>query len=187
MGLAIFAVPAGCLAVLAVRFGGGITGLAPLGWAAAVAVVALAVMFTRPVFSRGSAAMGRMGVKMHGHGVGGRALIARHEAGHAVAAKALGGRVESAVMTDHGGLVRARIPAGPLSAVTFLLAGQIAAGTTEGAGGDNDLVRKELRAVPGSERGQVRRDAAAAASRIVSSHGGAITAYARKLNDKGRL
>jgi hypothetical protein len=89
MGVAIFAIPAGCLAVLAIRFGGGITGPASLGWAAAVAVIGLAVMFTRTTISRGSAAMGRMGVKMHGHGAGGRALIARHEAGHAVAAKAL--------------------------------------------------------------------------------------------------
>lgn len=133
-------------------------------------------------------------VQVHGHAHGAtgsrlRRKIAKHEAGHAVAARALGGRVVSAVVYDggQGGLVQARLPSEPQAAVTFLLAGQYAVNSSEGAGADNDLIRKVLREVPSRDRAQVKTDAKKHARRIVSSRRGEIRRDARQLDEKGRL
>jgi hypothetical protein len=136
-------------------------------------------------------AMGLMQVRGHAHGTGSnlRRKIAKHEAGHAVAAEAVGGRVLSAEVFDgeQGGLVRARIPNTPLARATFLIAGQVAVNSAEGAGADNDEIRRVLRDVPGRERGQVKAQAKRDARRIVSAHSGAVRRYTRTLNEKGRL
>ncbi|MHA6623905.1 hypothetical protein ACU61A_00715 [Pseudonocardia sichuanensis] len=133
-------------------------------------------------------------VKVHGHAHGAtgsrlRRKIAKHEAGHAVAARALGGRVLSAVVYDgdRGGLVHARLPGEPQAAVTFLLAGQYAVNSSEGAGADNDAIRKVLREVPSKDRAQVKAHAKKHARRIVSSRSGEIRRDARTLDEKGRL
>ena len=57
-----------------------------------------------------------------GHAHGDRRLIARHEAGHVAAARAVGGRVVSAEASDREGLVRAVVP-NVQASVTFLRAG----------------------------------------------------------------
>lgn len=132
-------------------------------------------------------------VKGHAHGPAStstRRLIAKHEAGHAVAARALGGKVVSAEVYDdgEGGMVWARLPSNSAEdAVAFLLAGQIAAGTSRGSSADNAAIRAELRTVKGSERSQVRRDATRSARRIVSKNSGQIRRDAATLDKHGRL
>lgn len=169
-------------AVQAVRsfngFGG--LGVAVLVLVAAPIVVGLLHLTARSGLS------GRMvAVAGHGHD---RATIARHEAGHAAAARALGGRVRSARITNHGGLVMATLPTSDSqAAVTFWLAGQVAAGTPHGSGADNQLIRRELRGLPSAERRQVLRASTADANRIVRSHAGRIDRDTVTLDTKGRL
>jgi hypothetical protein len=130
------------------------------------------------------------GLAGHAHG-GNRALVAQHEAGHAVAARALGGRVRSAeVYRNGGGLVTWDMPANlssPQNNVTFLLAGQYAAGTRAGCGGDQATIRSELRKVPRADRAAVQRAADRRARQIVSSRQGEIRRVAAKLDENGRL
>jgi len=184
----LFAIPAVSLTVLCVRFGGGFTGFGALTATAAVVAVAVLVV----ALARGGAGRlaGRsVSVGGHAHGPNGRAVIARHEAGHAAAARAVGGSVTSARVYpgESGGLVQARIPVGALPAVTFLLAGQIAAGTTDGADADDAAIRRELRGLPGRDRTRVRRQAGADAHRIVTAHATRIGHDAERLDRKGRL
>lgn len=134
--------------------------------------------------SSGRAAMGRS-VQVHGHGSD-RPTIAVHEAGHAVAARKVGGKVLSATMTDHEGLVRAEVP-DERAAVAFLYAGQYAAGTRRGAHGDEAAIRAELKRLPANERAAAHKAAKADARRIVSRHRGEIRRDAAVLNDRGRL
>lgn len=133
----------------------------------------------------GRTTSGRM-VSGHAHS-GPSRTIARHEAGHAVAARALGGRVVSATADRHGGYVRATIPNSSRAAITFWLAGRRAAGTGAGCSADDALVRRELRQVPRGERGQVFRDADRDALRIVNQHRGQIRRDAGRLEREGRL
>lgn len=187
-GVVLLAIPALALLVLFVRTGGitvwpDLAGLARVG-AGLVAVLAGLVVLA----GIGRAGSGRR--RLHGHGHGGdRPTIARHEAGHAAAARAVGGRVTSAVMYsgERGGLVQARIPDGPLPAVTFLMAGEIAAGTSRGTAGDRAAIRKELRGLSGSDAARVRRTATRDARRIVRRAAGRIDSDARTLERKGRL
>lgn len=187
-GAVILAIPALALLVLFVRTGGitawpDLAGLARVGGSLVAVAVGAAAL----------AAIGWMSSgwrRLHGHGHGGdRPTIARHEAGHAAAARAVGGRVTSAVMYggERGGLVQARIPDGPLPAVTFLMAGEIAAGTSRGTAGDRVAIRKELRGLSGSEAARVRRTATRDAHRIVRRASGRIESDARTLERKGRL
>jgi hypothetical protein len=123
----------------------------------------------------------------HSH-AGDRPLSARHEAGHAAAARALGGRVHSATLNADGtGYVGASIRRGARPAVAFLLAGQYAAGTRRGAQHDEAAIRRELSRVTASERAGVRRAAEQEARRIVSSQSGRIRRDARVLMERGRL
>lgn len=132
----------------------------------------------------------RRGAPGHAHG-GARGQVATHEAGHVVAARALGGRVLSAELhRDGGGLVTWDMPArvaGAKTNVAFLLAGQYAAGTSRGCGGDRAAVRRELRQVPAAERAAVRAAADRRARQIVSSSQGEIRRIAAQLDEKGRL
>lgn len=123
-----------------------------------------------------------------GHGHGTRKLISRHEGGHAVAAKALGGRVRYAWLTDDSGYVAATLPdSDQTKAVAFLAAGRHAVGTSRGCSADDAAIRKVLREVPSKQRAQVKRDGIRLAKRITSSRAGEIRRYARKLDEKGRL
>lgn len=182
----VFATFAAPVLGLSLRYGGGFTGLAPLG--AGLAALAAAGVLTLALGGRSSGRFaGGRSVSVHGHAHGPRA-VHKHEAGHAVAARALGGSVISAEVYDNGGgLVQAYIPSGPLPAATFLYAGQIAAGTTAGAGADNDLIRRELRELPSAERDRVRAQARRDARRIVNSRSGEIRRDAARLNERGRL
>lgn len=159
-----------------------LAGKADLGWAAVLGAV-LALL----VAGRSATRSERMATG-HVHG-GRRATIARHEAGHAAAARALGGRVESAVVYpgERGGMVYARIPDGPLPAVTFLAAGEMAAGTSAGCGGDQAEVRRELRGLPSAERARIVRQGRADARRIVRRQSSRIRRDAAVLDEKGRL
>lgn len=127
---------------------------------------------------------------VHGRGSGLRRLIAKHEAGHAVAARALGGQVLSATVSPTGdaGLVQARFHENdPVKVIAFLKAGQYAVGTSSGAGADDAAIRAELRTVPREDRSRVRREAERTARRIVSSRSGEIRRDAARLNEKGAL
>jgi hypothetical protein len=158
------------------------------GHAGAVGLAAVAVLawliWNVPPGGKSPAAAGRV---VTGHGHGARKFIARHEGGHAVAAKAVGGRVTSAWMTDSEGAVSARIPNDPTSRVAFAAAGRYAVGSGRGCSDDDAAIRRILREVPSKQRGQVRRDGIRLARRITSSRSGEIKAYARKLESKGRL
>jgi hypothetical protein len=126
---------------------------------------------------------GRMAV---GHAHGDRGVIARHEAGHVAAARAVGGQVISATASNSEGLVRAVVP-DVRASVTFLRAGRYAAGTRRGCGGDECAERAELRDVPRGERRQLVRDADRDARRIVRQYSGQIGRDARTLEQRGRL
>lgn len=124
-------------------------------------------------------------VSGHSHGL--RKFIAKHEGGHVVAAKAVGGRVTSAWMTDDEGLVQARIPDEPVKVVAFLAAGRAAVNSGRGCSADDAEIRKELRRVPSRDRAQVKRDGLRLARRITSSRSGEVKRFADRLIEKGRL
>lgn len=131
----------------------------------------------------GRAATGRM---VSGHAHGPSRTIARHEAGHVAAVRAVGGRVVSANADADGGLVRAVVP-DVRASVTFLRAGRYAAGTSRGCSGDEASIRAELRDVPRSERGRLLREADRDARRIVRQHAGQIRRDAATLGRRGTL
>jgi hypothetical protein len=181
----LFAIPAAGVLIACARFGGGFTGTAALARVGVAALVLAGLALMVATRARVGAGAGRVA---HVHG-GLRGEIARHEAGHAVAARALGGKVLSAQIYrgDRGGLVQARIPAGPLPAVTFLLAGQVAAGTTRGADADNAEIRRELRGLPRAEQRHITRTATRDARRIVARHGARLRRDTATLTERGRL
>jgi hypothetical protein len=140
---------------------------------------------------RSGGGRGRTGVAGHAHG-GARATIATHEAGHVVGARAVGGRVLSARMTDHGGRVEWDMTSRSLvdevtSNVAFLRAGEYAAGTRSGCSGDRSSVKQQLRRLPSGQRGVVLRAGEQRARQIVRSRSGEIARVADQLNQKGRL
>lgn len=196
LGLATFAGT-----VIAIRAGAldAVVAAATRGAGAAGGVVVLvAVAFVAMGGGRAGGSVGRStggrSVSVHAHAHGGgpgvRRRIARHEAGHAAAARALGGRVNSATVDadNRGGLVQATLPTqDSQAAITFWLAGQRALRSTEGAGADNGLIRRELRQVPHSDRGQVMRDARRHADQIVRQNAGRIRRDANRLDREGRL
>ena len=126
----------------------------------------------------------------HSH-AGTRRSTARHEAGHVVAARKVGGRVKSANVYDNGGgLVtwtgvngtdREQVVAN----IAFLRAGRYAAGTGAGCGGDDATVRQLLRYLPTTDRAAAKREGEAEARRIVSSSRGEIRRIATHLDKKG--
>jgi hypothetical protein len=122
-----------------------------------------------------------------GHAHGERKQVAKHEAGHAVAAKAVGGYVKSAWMTDDQGLVHARMPNDPVKRVAFYAAGRAAVSSGRGCSDDDAAIRGVLGEVPSKHRGQVKREGIRLARQIVSSRRGEIRRYAARLNEKGRL
>lgn len=147
-------------------------------------IVLLVVFVLMRLFSGGD---GRE-VRGHGH-AGNRPRSARHEAGHVVVARGLGGRVRSATLEPDGrGFVDATLPGDdPQSAVAFLVAGQLAAGTRRGAGDDEAAIARELRRVPRSERADVRRAAEAQAARILAAESERVRRDAHRLMRDGRL
>lgn len=169
--------------VVAVRVGALDTLLTAVAPGAGVLLVGGLVVAVAARGGGGRATSGRM-VAGHAHGT--RRLIARHEAGHVAAARAVGGRVISATADDREGLVRAQVP-DVRASITFLRAGRYAAGTRRGCWGDEQAERAELRDVPRGERRQLVRDADRDARRIVREHRGQIRRDARTLERTGRL
>lgn len=181
----ILAIPAMAAVVIGLRADWS-SGLAGLRAGAVVLVAVGAVAAAWWLLSRTSAGRVAYG---HGHG-GDRPTIARHEAGHAAAARALGGTVRSAVMHpgNRGGMVHVTLPNGDAqAAITFWMAGEIAAGTSRGASDDRHLIRKELRGLNRSEAARVRSAATRDARRIVSRASGRIARDAATLDRTGRL
>jgi hypothetical protein len=136
---------------------------------------------------------GARAVPGHSHS-GTRARVARHEAGHVVAARAVNGRVTSAALhSTGGGLVQWYHRSHPGEEklrqhnITFLLAGEYAAGTGAGCSGDRSAVRSELRRLPSKDRGRVMSRAKSDARRIVSARSGEINRIAKRLDEKGKL
>jgi hypothetical protein len=163
---------------------GALDGLGPALLLVLLAAVAVWALGGRSTAGRSVAVRG------HAHGSGALQEVATHEAGHAVAARALGGRVRSATVSADGrsGLVRATLPTqSSQAAITFWAAGRIAAGTSRGASADDDLIRRELRTVPSAERGRMRRAAERDAARIVSRSAGPIRRDAARLIERRRL
>jgi hypothetical protein len=133
------------------------------------------------------------GIAGHSH-AGGRATVARHEAGHVVGARAAkGGRVLSArVYAGGGGKVKWDHTPGSLveevtANVAFLRAGAYAAGTSAGCGSDQAAIRAQLRRLPSGERSKVQARGEARARQIVSSRRSEIERVAAKLDRDGKL
>lgn len=155
--------------------------LASKGYVVPLAIAVAAVL----VFSTKA----RRAVLGHSHG-GGLARVARHEAGHVVAARAVGGRVLSARASAGGGRVEWDMSDRDLHAevrsnVTFLRAAEYV--DPVGCGGDRSEVRRQLRRLPAKDRARVRADAEAHARRIASGRSGEIRRVAARLEKKGRL
>ncbi|MBN9759863.1 hypothetical protein Ae406Ps2_6343c [Pseudonocardia sp. Ae406_Ps2] len=187
----LWAVPAVGTLVLVIRRGGWIDGAVSIR--AALRSVGIVLGGTAAIWMlvRLRSAMprtGQMSVQGHGHGST-RALIARHEAGHAIAAQALGGRVVRGTMTDDSGLVSAVLPGkvGEQGAVTFLLAGERAAGTSRGTSGDRAAIRTELRGLDTRQRREVMHRARKDAARIVRTRRRQIDQVADRMNRTGRF
>lgn len=122
----------------------------------------------------------------HFHG-GNRRQVARHEAGHYVATKAVGGRVHSAELSDGNrpsGMVWSTLP-NARADIVFLMAGRSAGGSGSGCAGDDQLIARTLREFPARDRGRIRRMCQAEADRIVASRGGEIRRIADRLDRNG--
>lgn len=164
---------------------------APGAWLCVVVFALFCAGMARFTRSTGGVMAGRM-VTVRGHSHAGRHpggrkhRASRHEAGHAAAARRLGKLRSAEVYVDGTGLVRAFVPDAE-SAVAFLLAGQIAHGSGEGAGGDNAAIRETLREFPAAERAAVRARAKATARTIVRRDSGQIRRDAKTLDTKGQL
>jgi hypothetical protein len=130
----------------------------------------------------------KLAVRGHSH-AGDKPKSARHEAGHAAAARALGGKVHSATLNRDGtGYVDATLPRDDArDALVFLMAGRKAAGTSRGAGHDKAAEARILAKVPADQRAKVRRTAERQASRVVSAQSGRIRRDAATLMERGRL
>lgn len=159
-----------------------------------VVVVAVGAAGSRAGFSGRMPAGRSVSVGGHAHGRyssgGERRVIARHEAGHVAAARALGGKVVSAEVYDgnEGGLVRAQLPGcGPGPSITFLRAGRYAAGTSRGASADMSSERRLLREIPRAQRAQLSRACDQDAHRIVRASRAAIRRDELILDRKGSL
>jgi hypothetical protein len=187
--LLMLAVPTVALAVLAVRFGGPITGLdslrAPLLVAAVLALLVAGLWGWRRSPGR---VLVRRTIEVHGHSSD-RKAAAMHEAGHVAATRKVGGRVVSAQIWDNGaGLVRADLPEGdPVAAIAVGYAGQYAERSTAGAGSDNRNIRAVLAALPRSERARVHAAGKRLARQVVFWDAGAIRRDARRLDQRGRI
>ncbi|MGL5910934.1 MAG: hypothetical protein ACRCZP_13080 [Phycicoccus sp.] len=149
-------------------------------------VILLVVRLASGLLRRGSAG--------HGHVHSGqRAQVARHEAGHAVVAKAVGGTVKSARVDEswlsgasgrvewhmHGRTDKQRAE----QHMAALMAGQLAAGRSSGCWSDDDEVRRIQRLVPEADRNAAERRA----RQIVRSRSGEIDRAAARLDRDGRL
>jgi hypothetical protein len=112
-----------------------------------------------------------------------------HEAGHVVAGKAVGGKIKSVTVSPWtGGWVEWNPPKWPItdaegaqSQITFLLAGELAAGSREGCNYDRASVEYFLRKIPSGQRESTRRAATRHAQQIVSSKRSEINRVARRL------
>lgn len=113
---------------------------------------------------------------------------ARHEGGHAAAARALYGRVtEARLYPDGSGYVEAYIPDNPHDRMVFALAGAAAVGDDIGAQDDLASVERTSRLVPRGEREAIRRSAERAARNIVRQHAPQIERDAATLLRYGKL
>jgi hypothetical protein len=146
----------------------------------------LLALLVFPLLRMGPAARSAAG---HSHGDD-LATVRRHEAGHVVAGRAVGGRIRSARVSRWSGSGWVdwdppqwpiRDAAGAQAQLTFLMAGELAAGNSEGCGYDRASVEHFLRAVPAGQRGRVRSAASSHARRIVSSRRAEIDRVARRL------
>ncbi|MGH3939740.1 MAG: M50 family metallopeptidase [Pseudonocardiaceae bacterium] len=113
----------------------------------------------------------------------GMATVARHEAGHVAAARALGGSVGTVRLYPDGtGRTYAYgLPADPQSQVTFLVAGEIAAGTAQGAEGDHAEIDKVLSGLAPAEWDRIESAARTQATRIVAERADEIDRDAARL------
>lgn len=113
---------------------------------------------------------------------------ARHEAGHAIVARKLGGYVYKVVIRPDGsGTTYVKKMGSLVEEVAVTYAGEYAAGTSRGCSGDHALTRAYLRMAPNSERARVHREGKALARRMVSRHSGAINSMANKLLERGHV
>ena len=130
---------------------------------------------------------GKRTVPGHSHS-GNRRHVARHEGGHFVTAKAVGGTVRSAHLSSGSnphGMVHATVP-NAKAEITFLLAGRAAAPGV-GCSTDVTLAKKTLREFPRHQRSAVWTECERAARRIVASRGGEIARVADRLDKNGHL
>lgn len=149
--------------------------LVPAAWIIGVLLVLILI---------GTYYAGSVGAGAHVHG-GKRSAIARHEAGHIVAARALGSRVTTTSVSNSGGYVGWSGTKGTprqqaVNGIAFLRAGEHANPGLD-VSYDNACVAWWQRKVPPSQRAAVRREGDALARRIVRQRSGEIDRTARKL------
>jgi hypothetical protein len=114
------------------------------------------------------------------------AETARHEAGHVVAARRIGGRVTSAVVNrDGSGYVRVSGMASAAKRIGFLRAGEYAIHSGRGASADRAAVRAILREVPKADRARVLREGERIGRSAARSS--KVSGVASKLARDGRL
>lgn len=123
-----------------------------------------------------------------------RRVEAVHEAGHAVGGKVVGARKVVVVPKFFGGWdVKAKRLPNARAALIFLLAGEYAAGTSEGCGsalfgdGDRAAFESTLREYSAGERSAVRREVQRETRRLVRANAAWIERVADCLLEHGKL
>lgn len=147
----------------------------------ALGAVALLVVLRTAFSSIGGREIG------HSH-AGPRRAAARHEAGHVVVTRAVGGHVSSAwIRNDGSGLVRGSLPDNPEKEIAALLAGQLAEGSSVGAGWDNAAINSRLKRLPANQRAGVLSRAKGRARSALFWRGGQVTSIENRLYKNGSL
>jgi hypothetical protein len=168
--------------MLLLTFGAPGPGLLVL---AALAAIGLFAAWARLRF------VGGKQVAFHAHGIS-PDVVARHEAGHAWAFEAAGGRVDRIETGPGWGITHGTLPRGyTVEDDAFVdYAGEYAAGTSTGCASDRAHARRVLATLPASERSAT---AARARNRARAAGGGLLFGnsrvdhYANRLRKNGRI
>lgn len=164
-----------------------LTALANGNPGAALALAALVI-----VLYRATRMVGGRKLAIHTHGGHEAQVAARHEGGHVALAKAAGGKVLGArINPDGSGVTYVRLPASATAVdeIAVCVAGEVAARTSSGCGGDQANMRAVIAALPPGERAAARKAGYARASNVVNGFfgDGGVSSTAEKLLRDGRL
>lgn len=168
------------------------TGLTALTNGQASAALALVAALVAVLLYRATRMAGSRKLAIHTHGGHEAKVAARHEGGHVALAKAAGGRVLSAhINPDGSGVTYVRLPASATAVdeIAVCVAGEVAARTRSGCGGDQDNMRAVLASLPPHERAAAKKAGYSRASSVVNGFlgDGGVSSTAEKLLRDGRL